>query len=246
MRWTLPLLRLRPAPPSPLRVASARPLRSPLNLPAPTHRAPPPDMRALASQTREHNKHNTTKHTTTNHLLSFERANLRALGGATGNHATSGLKFRVLLPFLKVGANVLLSDVDVAYLRDPLQVRAPPSFNSLSAACPRPPLLLCANLKITAACSLHELSTAPSPAPSLRAAVARRLPAPRRGRRGHDRRLGRRNRLRLAHATPPAEKKTVGRRGSAERAGARHVALRRAQLGAGARARVRGSEWVRV
>ena len=41
--------------------------------------------------------------------------------GGTGNHATSGLKFRLLIPWLKVGCNVLLSDVDVVYMRNPFQ-----------------------------------------------------------------------------------------------------------------------------
>ena len=43
--------------------------------------------------------------------------------GGTGNHATSGLKFLLLIPWLKVGCNVLLSDVDVVYLRDPFQAQ---------------------------------------------------------------------------------------------------------------------------
>ena len=42
--------------------------------------------------------------------------------GGTGNHATSGLKFRLLLPWLKAGCHVLLSDVDVVYLRNPFSV----------------------------------------------------------------------------------------------------------------------------
>ncbi|RXH99715.1 hypothetical protein DVH24_021517 [Malus domestica] len=36
-----------------------------------------------------------------------------------GNHAVSGLKFRVLREFLQLGYSVLLSDVDIVYLQDP-------------------------------------------------------------------------------------------------------------------------------
>ena len=39
--------------------------------------------------------------------------------GGTGNHATSGLKFRLLIPWLKAGCHVLLSDVDVVWLQNP-------------------------------------------------------------------------------------------------------------------------------
>ena len=39
--------------------------------------------------------------------------------GDTGNHATSGLKFKILVDFLSVGASVLLSDVDVIWLQNP-------------------------------------------------------------------------------------------------------------------------------
>ena len=45
---------------------------------------------------------------------------LRELGqerGATDNHKTSGLKFRVLAEFLQIGCSVLLSDVDVIWLQ---------------------------------------------------------------------------------------------------------------------------------
>ena len=41
--------------------------------------------------------------------------------GDTGNHATSGLKFKILVDFLSVGASVLLSDVDVIWLQDPFR-----------------------------------------------------------------------------------------------------------------------------
>ena len=44
---------------------------------------------------------------------------LKSLTGSTDNHATSGLKFRVLHEFLSVGASVLLSDVDVVWMRNP-------------------------------------------------------------------------------------------------------------------------------
>ena len=39
--------------------------------------------------------------------------------GATGNHATSSLKFKVLVDFLTVGCSVLLSDVDVIWVVNP-------------------------------------------------------------------------------------------------------------------------------
>lgn len=44
---------------------------------------------------------------------------VQARGGSTDNHATSGLKFRILREFMLVGCSVLLSDVDVAWMRDP-------------------------------------------------------------------------------------------------------------------------------
>lgn len=47
---------------------------------------------------------------------------LRALTsrtGSTDNHATSGLKFKVLVDFLSLGCSILLSDVDVIWLSDP-------------------------------------------------------------------------------------------------------------------------------
>jgi hypothetical protein len=44
---------------------------------------------------------------------------LKSLTGSTDNHATSGLKFRVLHEFLSVGVSVLLSDVDVVWMRNP-------------------------------------------------------------------------------------------------------------------------------
>ena len=36
--------------------------------------------------------------------------------GSTDNHATSGLKFKILVDFLSIGCSVLLSDVDVIWL----------------------------------------------------------------------------------------------------------------------------------
>ena len=44
---------------------------------------------------------------------------LTSLTGSTDNHATSGLKFEVLREFLTVGVSVLLSDVDVVWMRNP-------------------------------------------------------------------------------------------------------------------------------
>lgn len=42
-----------------------------------------------------------------------------AIGRSGGNHAVSGLKFRILREFLQLGYSVLLSDVDILYLRNP-------------------------------------------------------------------------------------------------------------------------------
>mgnify|MGYP006140506887 CR=1 FL=1 len=44
---------------------------------------------------------------------------LEAKGGGRDNHATSGLKFKILVDFLSVGCSVLLSDVDVLWLSNP-------------------------------------------------------------------------------------------------------------------------------
>ena len=44
---------------------------------------------------------------------------LRSRTGSTDNHATSGLKFRILAELLSVGVSVLLTDVDVVLTRDP-------------------------------------------------------------------------------------------------------------------------------
>ena len=40
------------------------------------------------------------------------------------NHAVSGLKFRILMPFMELGYSVLLSDVDVLHLRNPFHYLA--------------------------------------------------------------------------------------------------------------------------
>jgi len=45
---------------------------------------------------------------------------IRSRSGSTDNHATSGLKFKILVDFLSVGCSVLLSDVDVIWLTDPM------------------------------------------------------------------------------------------------------------------------------
>ncbi|CAN7058927.1 unnamed protein product [Brassica oleracea var. botrytis] len=42
-----------------------------------------------------------------------------AVGKTGGNHAVSGLKFRVLREFLQLGYGVLLSDVDIVFLKNP-------------------------------------------------------------------------------------------------------------------------------
>ncbi|KAG4962391.1 hypothetical protein JHK82_039080 [Glycine max] len=41
------------------------------------------------------------------------------VGKSGGNHAVSGLKFRILREFLQLGYSVLLSDVDIVYLQNP-------------------------------------------------------------------------------------------------------------------------------
>jgi hypothetical protein len=38
-----------------------------------------------------------------------------------GNHAVSGLKFRVLREFLQLGYSILLSDIDIVFLRNPFE-----------------------------------------------------------------------------------------------------------------------------
>ncbi|KAJ4850414.1 Arabinosyltransferase rra3 [Turnera subulata] len=42
-----------------------------------------------------------------------------SVGKHGGNHAVSGLKFRILREFLQLGYSVLLSDVDIVYLQNP-------------------------------------------------------------------------------------------------------------------------------
>ncbi|KAJ0247788.1 Arabinosyltransferase RRA3 [Hirschfeldia incana] len=44
-----------------------------------------------------------------------------AVGKTGGNHAVSGLKFRVLREFLQLGYGVLLSDVDIVFLQNPFK-----------------------------------------------------------------------------------------------------------------------------
>ncbi|KAH1057898.1 hypothetical protein J1N35_035963 [Gossypium stocksii] len=46
-------------------------------------------------------------------------AGIDAVGRSGGNHAVSGLKFRILREFLQLGYSVLLSDVDIIYLQNP-------------------------------------------------------------------------------------------------------------------------------
>lgn len=45
--------------------------------------------------------------------------NVDFIGKNGGNHAVSGLKFRILREFLQLGYSVLLSDVDIVYLQNP-------------------------------------------------------------------------------------------------------------------------------
>jgi hypothetical protein len=51
--------------------------------------------------------------------VAYYHRELTSLTGSTDNHATSGLKFQVLREFLTVGTSVLLSDVDVVWMRNP-------------------------------------------------------------------------------------------------------------------------------
>lgn len=44
---------------------------------------------------------------------------LKSITGSTDNHATSGLKFRILNEFISTGTSVLLSDVDIVWMQDP-------------------------------------------------------------------------------------------------------------------------------
>lgn len=46
-------------------------------------------------------------------------ADVDTVGKSGGNHAVSGLKFRILREFLQLGYSVLLSDVDIVYLQNP-------------------------------------------------------------------------------------------------------------------------------
>ncbi|CAM8945692.1 unnamed protein product [Rhodiola kirilowii] len=45
--------------------------------------------------------------------------NIDSIAKIGGNHAVSGLKFRILREFLQLGYSVLLSDVDIVYLQNP-------------------------------------------------------------------------------------------------------------------------------
>lgn len=46
-------------------------------------------------------------------------SNIDSVAKTGGNHAVSGLKFRILREFLQLGYSVLLSDVDIVYLQNP-------------------------------------------------------------------------------------------------------------------------------
>ncbi|XP_010529561.1 PREDICTED: arabinosyltransferase RRA3-like [Tarenaya hassleriana] len=47
--------------------------------------------------------------------------NVDSIAKSGGNHAVSGLKFRILREFLQLGYGVLLSDVDIVYLQNPFE-----------------------------------------------------------------------------------------------------------------------------
>lgn len=50
-----------------------------------------------------------------------EDKNFESIAKTGGNHAVSGLKFRILREFLQMGYSVLLSDVDIVYLQNPFE-----------------------------------------------------------------------------------------------------------------------------
>lgn len=50
-----------------------------------------------------------------------EDENFESIAKTGGNHAVSGLKFRILREFLQMGYSVLLSDVDIVYLQNPFK-----------------------------------------------------------------------------------------------------------------------------
>lgn len=50
-----------------------------------------------------------------------EDKNFESIARTGGNHAVSGLKFRILREFLQMGYSVLLSDVDIVYLQNPFE-----------------------------------------------------------------------------------------------------------------------------
>ena len=54
-----------------------------------------------------------------NYLI--ETTTSKAQAGTGNNHAVSALKFGILAQFLKLGWNVLLSDVDIAVFEDPFK-----------------------------------------------------------------------------------------------------------------------------
>jgi len=55
------------------------------------------------------------------HDAPYYLRSLTSITGSTDNHATSGLKFEILKEFIKIGVNVLLSDVDIVWMRDPFK-----------------------------------------------------------------------------------------------------------------------------
>ena len=55
------------------------------------------------------------------HNAPYYLRSLTSITGSTDNHATSGLKFEILKEFIKIGVNVLLSDVDIVWMRDPFK-----------------------------------------------------------------------------------------------------------------------------
>ena len=56
------------------------------------------------------------------HNAPYYLRSLTSITGSTDNHATSGLKFEILKEFIKIGVNVLLSDVDIVWMRDRLRM----------------------------------------------------------------------------------------------------------------------------
>ncbi|CAL9193049.1 unnamed protein product [Musa hybrid cultivar] len=61
----------------------------------------------------------TVKSMRTNPTVIPDESDNESVGRTGGNHAVSGLKFRILREFLQLGYSILLLDVDIIYLQNP-------------------------------------------------------------------------------------------------------------------------------